>query len=288
MNMNSDESIRGKASESSETYEETLAVTDFYDQIVAYEWTRLDHYILEYATVQHYFARYLPPPPARILDIGAGPGRYALLLAQQGYDVTIVDLSTRSIAWAKEQFRQSGMNVQAEVGDARDLYQFAAEQFDAALLLGPLYHLPNLEDRHKAVSELRRVLRVGGRAFTMMLTRAAAIYEGFNRWPEGILEHAGVEQLLATGSGFNFEKNPHDFENVYFAHPTEVIPLHESHGLRTNVLAGCEGILGGRRDALERMTPELRGAWAQLMLQMCEDPGMLGASERLLYVGEAI
>src|SRR6266568_2998760 len=86
--------------------EDSAAVRDFYDRIVAYEWQRLDYYVLEYAAVLHYLARYLPPPPARILDIGSGPGRYSLMLAKQGYEVTLIDLSPRSIRWAKEQFAQ--------------------------------------------------------------------------------------------------------------------------------------------------------------------------------------
>jgi len=85
--------------------------------------------------------------------------------------------------------------------------------------MGPLYHLPNIDDRRRAIKEMRRVLRLGGRAFTITLTRAATLYEGFNRWPEGILQTENVQQLMLTGAGFNFEKDPHDFEGVYSAHP---------------------------------------------------------------------
>lgn len=265
--------------------EETAAVRAFYDRIVAYEWTRLDHYVLEYATVRHYLARYLPPAPARVLDIGGGPGRYTVLLAQQGYDVTLVDLSERSVAWARDQLARAGAPGHAEVGNARDLGAFATGSFDAALLLGPLYHLPEYDERRQAVGELRRVVRPGGSVFSMMLTRAAAIYEGLNRWPEGVLNRDGVRRLLATGSGFNFERDPHDFEGVYFARPGEVLPLHEGVGLHTRALVGCESMLGGRREQLEALAPEVQAGWIQLVLDTCEDPTILGAAERLLYVG---
>lgn len=262
------------------------AVRAFYDRIVAYEWSRLDHYVVEFAVTRHYLRRYLPPPPARIVDIGAGPGRYAVLLAQQGYDVTALDLSSRNIEWAAQRMADAGVSARVELGDARDLSRFAAGTFDAALMLGPLYHLPSEADRRQAVSEMRRVLRTDGIAFTMSLTRAAAIYEGFNRWPEGILDTAGIQRLLTTGSGFNFERDPHDFEGVYFAHPSEVEPLHESLGLSKLALVGCEAMLGGRREAFEQLPAELRQAWINLVLQMCEDPSILGASERLLFVGK--
>lgn len=268
---------------------EIAAVRDFYDSILEYEWTRLDHYVLEYATVQHYLQKYLPGPPARILDVGGGPGRYAVQLAQSGYDVTLVDLVPRNVAWANDQFHAADVDGQARalIGDARRLEGLDDDSFDAALLLGPLYHLPNLDDRQSTVREARRVMRTGGMLFSMMLTRAAAIYEGINRWPEGILNSGAVQQLLDTGSTFNFERNPHDFEGVYFARPEEVIPLHESAGFSRVALAGCESMLGGRRAQIEQMAPEVRNGWIDLVLRTCEDPTILGASERMLYVGRA-
>lgn len=200
---------------------------------------------------------------------------------------TLVDLSPANVNWANEHFTQLALNAHAEVGDIRDLSRFAAESFDAALVLGPLYHLTRESDRKLALAEVRRVLRKQSTIFSMMLSHAAAIYEGFNRWPEGIFERESVQQLLKTGSGFNFERDPHDFEGVYYAHPSTIVPLHEGAGFQKLVLAGCEGILGGRREVMENLEPGLQQAWIELMLQICEDPTILGASERLLFVGRA-
>lgn len=264
------------------------AVRDFYARIIAYEWARLDHYVLEFAVVRAYLQRYLPPPPARLLDIGGGPGRYAILLAQQGYDVTMLDLAPENIEWSDKQAAALGVSLRAEVGDARDLTRYADGSFDAALLLGPLYHLPRESDRATALSEMKRVIHPNGRVFTMMLTRAAAIYEGFNRWPEGALDTTGVMSLLTTGSGFNFEQYPHAFEGVYFASANEVIPLHERTGFRTVAVAGCEAMLGGRREQFERLPPMIQEKWVEIVLLTCENPALLDASERILYVGEAL
>ncbi len=269
---------------------ETEAVREFYDRIVSYEWERLDHYILEFAVVRHYLTRFLPPPPARIIDIGGGPGRYTILLAQQGYDVTLFDLSATNIAWAQERAKDACVQINTVVGDVRRLtsYGFTPGQFDIALMMGPLYHLPEAQDRHQAIQEMRSVVRTGGTVFTMMLTRAAAIYEGFNRWPQGILDVEGVRRLMATGAGFNFEQDPHDFEGVYFAHPSEVLPLHAGHQIKSLALAGCEGVLAGRREQFKALAPDLQAGWIQLMLEICEDPMLLAASERILFVGEAV
>lgn len=274
-----------------ESSEHFSNVVTFYDNIVMYEWERMEHYVLEFTAVKHYLERFLPPPPARILDIGGGPGRYAVLLAQQGYEVTLIDLAPANIDWASKQFAQAGLKGHFFVGDARDLSEFADSSFDAALLLGPLYHLPSLYSRSRCIAEMRRVLKNGGVAFSMMLTRAATFYEGFNRWPEGIFNKDGVEKLLKTGRDFNFEKNPGDFvdnSGLYCATAQEVRPLHEQHHFATCAVAGCEGILGGRREQLMALQPEVRDAWVKLMLQMCEDESILGAAERILYVGQAV
>jgi hypothetical protein len=154
--------------------------------------------------------------------------------------------------------------------------------------MGPLYHLPLATDRAQALRQLRQTLTPGGVVFTISLTRAAAIYEGFNRWPEGILDREGVDQLLTTGAVFNFERTPHDFEGVYHATVEEVAPEHEAAGFQQLALVGCEAMLGGRRAELERMAPDLQAAWIALALRVCEQPALLGAAERLLYVGAAV
>lgn len=280
-----------QSEESGESSEHFSSIEAFYNSIVMYEWKRLDHYLLEFAAVKHYLGQFLPPPPARICDIGGGPGRYAIFLAQQGYEVTLIDLAPANIDWASKQFAQAGLKGEFLVGDARDLSEFADNSFDGALLLGPLYHLPSLHSRLRCVAEMRRVLRRGGIAFSMMLTRAATFYEGFNRWPEGIFNIDGVEKLLRTGRDFNFEKIPADFvdnSGLYCATAQEVRPLHEQHHFATHAVVGCEGILGGRREQLMALEPEVRDAWVRLMLQMCEDESTLGAAERILYVGKAV
>ena len=94
--------------------------------------------------------RFLPPPPARILDVGGGPGRYALDLQAAGYVVELVDVLEAHVAQAKS----AGVKL-ATVGDAREL-ELADAATDAVLLLGPLYHLTERSDRVQAWTEAAR------------------------------------------------------------------------------------------------------------------------------------
>jgi ubiquinone/menaquinone biosynthesis C-methylase UbiE len=97
------------------------------------------HGLLEFERTIEILARHLPDPPATIADIGGGPGRYALWLADRGYEVEHRDLMELHV----EQLQASltGQHrVSTAVGDARAL-ALPDESVDAVLLLGPLYHL---------------------------------------------------------------------------------------------------------------------------------------------------
>ena len=83
------------------------------------------------------------PVGARVLDLGGGPGRYAIWLAEHEYRVTLADVSPELLAIARERIDVAGVEVQAIVeADARDLAAWADVSFDAVVCLGPFYHSP--------------------------------------------------------------------------------------------------------------------------------------------------
>ncbi len=90
---------------------------------------------VEFIRTMEILARFLPPPPACVLDVGGGPGRYALELQEAGYVVDLIDALESHVAQA----RAAGVKT-ASVGDARHL-ELADASVDVVLLLGPLYHL---------------------------------------------------------------------------------------------------------------------------------------------------
>src|SRR4051794_7869657 len=123
------------------------------------------------------FERFLPEPPARVVDIGGGPGVHAAHLSRRGYQVRLLDAvpthadQARAISAA---MAASGpvAPYTAVVGDARELPWDDASA-DVALLLGPLYHLHEREERLAALAEARRVLRPGGTLMTEIIVRHA-------------------------------------------------------------------------------------------------------------------
>ena len=94
----------------------------------------------------------------KILDIGAGTGRYSVPLAEEGYDVTAVELVKHNLGILKSK----GSSVKAYQGNALKLKRFADETFDLTLLFGPMYHLFGQDDKMQALREAKRVTKCGG------------------------------------------------------------------------------------------------------------------------------
>jgi SAM-dependent methyltransferase len=133
---------------------------------------------LEFIRTCEIVRRWLPAPPAVVADIGGGPGRYALWLAELGYQVEHRDLMPLHVEQLTADAAGSG--VRSAVGDARDV-DLPDASVDAVLLLGPLYHLLDRADRVRALAEVTRIVRPGGPVFAAAITRWAARIDGMLR-----------------------------------------------------------------------------------------------------------
>jgi ubiquinone/menaquinone biosynthesis C-methylase UbiE len=258
-------------------------VEKYYDQNAQEEWGRLDRHRIEFQVTMRALVEFLPAAPARLIDIGGGPGRYAIHLAQHGYQVTLVDLSSGSLALAQQKAAEAGAKLDAFVyANVLDLSIFPGADFDSALLLGPLYHLHSLEERRTALQQAHRLLKPGGLIFTSVITRFAGFRDAAVHGYSFVLDDpAYSEKLLATG----IHDNGIGFADAYFSHPDEVIPLGESAGFTTLRLMGCEGILAGHEEYVNSLTGADHDFWLDINYRMAQEPSLLGASDHLLYVG---
>lgn len=145
---------------------------------------------LEYETTMHYLAKGLAPG-MRILEIGAGTGRYSHALARMGYAVEAMEYLPHHIAIFQKN-TQPGEQVHIRQGTATDLSCYADNAFDRTLLLGPMYHLFDEGDAKKALSEAVRVTRPGGRIFVAYCQSDAAIVNY-------AFKKGNVKQLVSDG-----------------------------------------------------------------------------------------
>jgi ubiquinone/menaquinone biosynthesis C-methylase UbiE len=264
---------------------ETPGVVRFYDSDPQYEWERMDRHRMEFATTFRALETWLPHPPARLLDCGGGPGRYAVDLARRSYRVTLFDLSEGNLVFARRMANEAGVTLESiEQGTALDLSRFPAASFDAVLLMGPLYHLLARADRLRALREAARVLAPGGPLFAAFITRFAAHRYFAANDPERPLRDpafAGIEREGHEGvrdQGFV----------AYYAHPDEVEPLLREAGLTTEAILGLEGILSRIGEV---GINNLQGAaweyWCDYTWRIARDPSIRGAADHLLAIARS-
>lgn len=120
------------------------------------------HGQVEYLTTMKYINECAEKTDAkRLIEIGAGTGRYSIALAKRGFDVTAVELVEHNLDIMKSKIGDLE-NIKAYQGSALDLSRFSDGEFDLTLVLGPMYHLYTFEDKTKALSEAVRVTKRGG------------------------------------------------------------------------------------------------------------------------------
>ncbi|WP_112246142.1 class I SAM-dependent methyltransferase [Kribbella monticola] len=238
---------------------------------------RSGHGQLEFVRTQELLRRYLPVPPATVLDVGGATGVHAKWLAADGYSVHLVDPVVEHV----EKAAAVG-GFSASVGDARRLSQ-ASDSVGVTLLLGPLYHLVELDDRVQALREAGRATRPGGLIVAAGISRYAGLLEyGCN----GGLTDDNLRLFTnAFATGRNHD-DPEGFTNAHFHHVDELCGEFESAGLRDIEVLGVEGPAAPvlHNAALEDAGRLLPSA-VRLARVVERDPRMMSASFHFLAFG---
>jgi SAM-dependent methyltransferase len=196
---------------------------------------------IEFARTKELLRRFLPTAPATILDVGGGPGAYAAWLAVEGYQVHLIDALPLHVEQAAATARGGDPSFTVALGDARSLAQDDSS-CDAVLLLGPLYHLTERDERVRALAEAERVVRPGGMIAAAAISRFASLLDGLvSGWLGDPEFEAIVERDLAQGQHRNPTNRPEWFTTAFFHHPDELRAEVEDAGLQCEALFGIEG-----------------------------------------------
>jgi SAM-dependent methyltransferase len=251
------------------------------------EQQRLGPLSLERVRTWELLGRHLPPPPAVVLDIGGAAGVYALPLAANGYQVHLVDPLALHVQQAlRASAEQPGTPLaSATVGDARQL-DWPDASVDAALLLGPLYHLTDRADRVSALAEAGRVLRPGGVLVAAAISRYASMLDGLLR---GYLDEpafeAIVERDVRDGQHRNPTGRPEWFTTAYLHLPEELGREIAEADLRLGALLAVEGPAWMLPDIEQRLADPTRRERVLAAIRRVEaEPSLLGASSHLLAI----
>ncbi len=268
-------------------------VRNYYATFDQSEWDRLTwpEGRIEYAITAHALNVHLPMP-SNVLDIGGGPGRWSVWLAQHGNTVVLADLSPNLLEIARGKIDEAKVSSQVRgitVADVCDLSRWPDDTFDAVLCLGPLYHLPDAMDRDQAMREVARVLKPNGVAFVAFmpvygfLRRTLALVDEQHH----LADEMFVSNLLEHGVFINDVAGR--FNAGYGVRPAEVKPFMARFGFRQLELLADTGFATSQAQQLEELSKTNSAAYAAAMdiiIRTANDPSILGASVHLLYVGK--
>ncbi len=236
----------------------------FYDSYGRQEWERLETGIdgaLEFNETVKALEAHLPDS-GRVLDAGGGSGRYSVWLAEHGYEVVLLDISSRQVEIAVEMARGYGVesNIDVVRGSITDI-SAKSNAFDATCCLGgPLSHVLDEQERSRAASELRRVTAPDGPVFASVMGRLGAVQlyllsgNYVKALPE-LAEHGDYTAELLAKHGYEM-----DFAPTHFFRREEFERLLSDAGLEVVEVVGLEGLASPFHDeGIRAVTSELTG-----------------------------
>ena len=223
-----------------------ITVKEFYDRSGELEDKRLFSGTgkLEFERTKNIVKSFLPPVPARILDIGGRTGHYSFWLAELGYEVHLIEPSPELLEKARLASEKQ-INVQlasCTVGDARSI-DFPDSSADVILMFGPLYHLTEKKDRNHTLKEAFRVLNDNGLLFAASISRFASFMDGLaQNFIEDPVFAKIIKQDMKDGQHRNPTENVSYFTDAYFHLPSELKSEIEDAGFKCEQILPVEGL----------------------------------------------
>ena len=234
------------------------------------------HGYVEFVTSMKYIHKYLKSGD-KILDIGAGTGRYSVALANEGYDVTALELVKYNLGILK----QKGSTVKAYQGTALNLKRFEDNMFDVTLLFGPMYHLYTVEDKVKALTEAKRVTKPGGKILVAYCMNEYSILTyGFKE--NHILESMENGKVNDAFHVLSEAEDLYDYVRL-----VDIADINEkTGGVKRLQIIAADGPANYMRTILNAMDEETYQMFIDYHLSTCEREDLMGASAHTLDILE--
>lgn len=219
-----------------------------------------------------------PTSPVKILDIGAGTGRYSVALSHEGFDVTAVELVKHNI----EILRAKHENVKTWQGDARDLDFLDDDTFDVTLLFGPMYHLHGEENKLKALTEARRVTKNGG------IILVAYVMNEYSVISYCFKEHKWKEVAAKGGLSPDFHINATEEDLYDYVRISDIDNLNKKAGLERIKIISADGAADFMRRELNEMSEDEFKAFCDFQLAIAERQDLVGAGSHTVDILKVI
>lgn len=233
------------------------------------------HGQVEFITSMKYIHEYLPENKnAKILDVGAGTGRYSVRLAEEGYDVTAVELVKYNLGILK----QKNSSVKAYQGNALKLSRFPDKEFDMVLVFGPMYHLYTAEDKVKALKEAKRVLKDDG------VILVAYCMNEYSVITYGFKENHIMECLENGKLDENFRVCPKPEDLYDYVRLEDINSYNEAAELKRIKIISADGPSDYMRPVLNAMDEKTFETFIRYHLSTCERQELVGAGSHTVDI----
>lgn len=230
------------------------------------------HGNIEFITAINYINKYIKKGD-KILDIGAGTGKYSIYFYNQGYDVTALELVKHNL----RVLEKNEPNIKAYHGNALNL-KFNDSSFDIVLLFGPMYHLISFEDKLKAINEAKRVLKPNGLIFiSYCMNDYAVITHGFI---ENNINQSIKDNLLDN----NYKITPKNTDLYSFVRIEDINRLNKLTKLKRKKILNQDGPTEYLKKIINKMDNETYNNYIKYHLKTCEKKELLGAGRHILDI----
>ncbi len=214
----------------------------------------------------------------RVLEVGAGTGRYTHALARLGFAVDAVELIPHNIE-VFQMNTEPSENITIRQGNALDLSAFAKECYDITLVLGPMYHLYTVEDQSNALSEALRVTKQGGIVFVAYcISDAWVIGHGFK---DGFAP-ALVEGGLMDPETFKTFSTPAELFQRYRKEDIDALmerfPVTRLHYVASDLMTNH------MRETVDAMDENMFALYLKYHFAVCERTDMVGVTHHSIDV----
>ena len=232
------------------------------------------HGQVEFFVANHYIDEIIAGRDGlKILDVGAGTGRYSVRLAELGHDVTAIEYVNKNVS----QIKMKSDKVVAKQGAARNL-KAKNNEFDIVLLFGPMYHLFSKEDKLKALEEAKRVVKQNGHILVMYLTNEYAIVTY-------ALKEGHLKECLNNGMlDENFKTHAEEKDLYSYVTLSDINDLNASASITREKVIGVDGPTDYIRPIINKMDDDDFETYKKFVLSIAERQDLIGASSHILDI----
>ena len=266
------------------------AVARYFDQCAEAEWNRFDTSCLGaiHEHIHNFYLEQFVEPGSRVLEIGAGPGRFTKTLHRLGCRIVVADISDVQLELNRRYGQEHGFARSVETYqklDVTDLTSLQPASFDVVVAYGgPLSYV--FERRDDAVDSCRRVLRPSG----ILLASVMSLWGTVHRHLAALrdLPVWSMANIIETGD-LTAENDPTSPHKCHMFRSTELTELLERHGFTIEVLSASNALTTNLEPLLLelRKEPDRWQALLDLERQATAQPGYVDGGTHLIAVARA-